>query len=146
LVLSTPVFLLDTNIVTYIVDGRSAAARDIMEDAIVHSIIAVSSITQAEILFGLERKPAATRLRTALTNFFRSVQILPWTTYTAETYAQFRVQLAKSGKTLSTADMLIAAHTAEWNATLVTHDKAFLHATPLIKVVDWATDLRTIQP
>ncbi len=133
--------LLDTNIVTYIVDGRSPAARDRMKEAMIHSSIAVSALTQAEILYGLERKPGAARLRVALTDFFRTVQVLSWSSATAQIYARLRFQMASSGKNLTAVDMLIAAHAAEWNATLVTHDRAFSHANHLIQVADWATDL-----
>ena len=133
--------LLDTNIVTYIVDGRSPAARNRMKEAMIHSSIAVSALTQAEILYGLERKPGATRLRVALTDFFRTVQVLSWTSATAQIYARLRSQMASNGNNLTAIDMLIAAHAAEWNATLVTHDKAFSHANHLIKIADWATDL-----
>jgi predicted nucleic acid-binding protein len=35
-------------------------------------------------------------------------------------------------------DLLIASHAIAAGATLVTHDKAFLHASSSLKVVDWA--------
>jgi len=38
-------------------------------------------------------------------------------------------------------DLLIASHAIAVGATLVTHDKAFLGASPSLQVVDWATDL-----
>ena len=103
--------------------------------------IVLSTISQAEILFGLENKPEATRLRLAVDKLFSTVQIASWNVAAAQACSKLRVQLAREGKNLSALDILIAAHAVPLGATLVTHDKAFIYAKPFLDVVDWAIDL-----
>jgi len=135
------IYLLDTNMATYIVSGRSKAARERLKEAMEQSTVVVSAITQAEILFGVENKPEASRLRAAIEEFFEAVQVLPWDSTAARAYGKLRAHLSAAGKSLSAMDMLIAAHAAAIGAVLVTRDKAFLHAAPFLDIVDWAIDL-----
>ena len=62
----TTLYLLDTNTVADIVSGRSKAARQTMSQLIDHSPIGISVITEAELLYGLARKPEAIRLRAGI--------------------------------------------------------------------------------
>ena len=134
-------YLLDTNTVAYIVNGRSIKARKRLKLEQAHSAVSISAITQAEILFGLEKKPEATRLRAAVAALFQALPILAWDGHAAQAYANFRARLSAAGKSLSAMDLLIASHAIAAHAVLVTHDKALLHVAPLLNVVDWATDL-----
>lgn len=127
--------------VTYFVSGRSPAVRRSYWECEGTSQIAVSTVTQAEILFGLEKKPEATRLRSLFEEFFSTVPVMPWDSAAARAYGTLRAQLSRGGKTLSVMDLLIASHAVAIGATLVTHDRAFLQATSLLNVVDWANDL-----
>ena len=137
----TALFLLDTNTASYILSGRSPAARHKMQELQEYVGIAVSAISQGEILFGTEKKPKSIRLRAAVESFLGTVQILPWDTSVAPAYGKLRAALGTAGKTLSGLDMLIAAHALAVGATLVTHDRGFLQAAAFLQVVDWATDL-----
>ncbi len=135
------IYLLDTNTATYIADGRSEAVRRQLKEAREHSTIAISTVTAAELLFGVEKKPDAGRLRVAVERLFDTLEILPWDFAVARAYGKLRAQLSKSGKTLAALDMQIAAHAVAVGAVLVTHDKAFEHASAFLDVVDWAIDL-----
>ncbi len=103
--------------------------------------MAISTITEAEILFGLESKPAAPRLRRSVEELFGTLQILASDSNAAYAYGRLRARLAAAGKSLAALDMLLAAHALSANAVLVTHDKAFLQITASLNVIDWATDL-----
>jgi tRNA(fMet)-specific endonuclease VapC len=135
------IYMLDTNTATYILRGRSSAARLSMTESLVNGRVAISAVTQADILFGLENKPGASRLRVAVEAFLHGVEVLAWDTHAAVSYARLRTRLQRAGKTLAALDMLIAAHAQSAGAVLVTHDQAFSQASPMIDVVDWATDL-----
>ena len=137
----TALFLLDTNMASYILSGRSPAARRTMREVQVFAGVAVSALTQGEILFGVEKKPEALRLRAAVETFLGAVQILPWDASVAPAYGKLRAGLGAAGKTLSGLDMLIAGHALATGATLVTHDRGFLQAANFLQVVDWAIDL-----
>ena len=133
--------MLDTNTVSYLITGRSPKARQTYLEIESHASIALSAITEAEIRFGLERKPEAVKLRIASQEFFSLVQILPWNSGVAKEYARLRASLSATGKSLSLLDLLIASHAMAADAVLVSHDHAFRHLHPFLTLIDWATDL-----
>ena len=136
-----PLFLLDTNIVGFIVNGRSLAARHELKLRLADSAVMISAVTEAEILFGLERRPEAIRLRVAVEALLSTLQIRPWDSEAADAYAKLRVGLEAAGKSLTLMDLLIASHAAAAGAILVSHDQAFQQLKPFLTVVDWATDI-----
>ena len=136
-----PLYLLDTNTASYLVSGRSPATRSTYLATEVEAGIAVSSVTEAEIRFGLHRKPEAMRLRSAFDEFFAAVQILAWDSNAAKAYGKLRAEMNARGKSLALMDLLIASQALAAEAILVTHDGAFEHLSPFLEVVDWAIDL-----
>jgi tRNA(fMet)-specific endonuclease VapC len=119
-----PVYLLDTNTVSYILTGRSPVARKKLDESLEES--AISVITEAELRYGLARKQGA---------------VLPWDSGAAKAYALMRAKMTARGKTLSAMDMLIAAQASAVGACLVTSDRAFEQVDGLFACVNWATDL-----
>lgn len=95
-------YLLDTNMVSYITNGRSPAARHTFDELIKHHAIATSSIVEGKILYGIARKPEATRLRASVEALLSVVSILPWDSVAARAYGIVRAQLPAVGKPLST--------------------------------------------
>jgi tRNA(fMet)-specific endonuclease VapC len=142
IVSSSTLYLLDTNITGYILRGRSPQARHKLEENLRNGSVAISCVTEAEILFGLELKPEARRLRTAIEQFFQVIEVVAWDREAAQAYARLRGKLQKAGKTLSEADLMIAAHAISMGAVLVSHDNAFKHVHPFVTVVDWAKDVK----
>jgi tRNA(fMet)-specific endonuclease VapC len=107
---------------TYVLSGRSPEARKRLVIEREHAIVAVSAITQGEILFGLENNPKANRLRTAIEEFFSTIEVLAWNSQTAHAYGRLRARISAAGKVLSAMDLLIASHAIAVNAILVTHN------------------------
>ena len=134
-------YLLDTNMVSYIVKGRSLVASDKLVALSGNEVAAVSTITVAEIRYGLAKRPEATALKSLVNSFLASIQVLPWGTDEAEVYGSVRAKLEKKGVTLGNMDMMIAAHAIVAKAMLVTNDKAFAQVDELSALVNWATDL-----
>ena len=140
--MSRTVYLLDTNSVSFLINGRSPATRrHYLQAEARGAIIAVSAITEAEVLFGFAKRPEATRLRANFEDFVTTVRLLPWDSAVARAYARFRAELRATGKNIGVMDLLIASHAIAANAILVTHDRALHRASPSLNVVDWATDL-----
>lgn len=130
-------YLLDTNTISYAASGRSPAAlRRISQQPTGNVLISV--VSYAEVRYGLERRPDATRLRRATDALFAEAAIMPWTQATADAYAQLRFAMERTGRALAPLDMLIAAHALEAGATLVSNDRAFRHV-PGLTVEDWTT-------
>jgi tRNA(fMet)-specific endonuclease VapC len=98
--------------------------------------LAISAVTEAELLFGAARKPEAIRLSVAVDEFLLRVQALPWDSKATRHYADVRATLERHGKPMGNLDMMIAAHALAVEAILVTNDRAFLRLGNL-KLEDW---------
>lgn len=133
--------MLDTNMVSYIVKGRSKAARARLLALKDDEVAAVSAITEAEIRYGLAKRPEATALKALMDGFLASIKILPWGRDEADAYGRVRAKLEKQGISLANMDMMIAAHAIATGAVLVTNDKVFAQVDELSATVNWATDL-----
>ena len=128
-------YLLDTNTVSYAIRGGPAAVRRHLI-AVSKSSIVLSTFTQAELLYGLARKPEAKELRSAVTGFMRDFVILPWDSAAAAAYGNLRAAQERKGRRLSHEDMMIASHALSLGLTLVTADKAFSYVDGL-RTEDW---------
>lgn len=133
--------MIDTNTVSYIVKGKSPAARAKLAGLQSNQIACISAITEGELRYGLAKSPNGPALRVSIEAFFTKLQILPWGRDEAVAYGQVRARQEAAGKTLGNLDMLIAAHAISVNAILVTNDKAFAHVPDLSGTVSWASDL-----
>jgi tRNA(fMet)-specific endonuclease VapC len=137
----TALYMLDINMVSYVVKGHSRAARARMLNLDEDESACLSVITEAEILYGLAKRPEAAALRERMEWFLAGVNVLPWGRNEAKAYGALRAKLELSGKPLENMDMQIAAHAIATGAALVTNDKAFAQVDDLRATVNWATDL-----
>ena len=134
--MSTQRFMLDTNIASFIIKGSPAVAAHMR--TVPMSAICISAITEAELLLGVAKKPQAKHLPIIVNEFLLRVEILPFNSDAAQTYAQLRTACEKNGKSLSCMDMLIAAHALAENTVLITNDKAFYHLDSDLTLLDWS--------
>ncbi len=133
--------MLDTNTVTYIAKGRSLASSTRLLDLKDDEVACVSAITEAEIRYGLSKRPEATTLKALMDGFLGSIQVLAWGRKEADTYGRVRAKLENDGMSLGNMDMMMAAHAIVTGAVLVTNDKSFAQVSELHATVNWATDL-----
>ncbi|MBC7620323.1 MAG: type II toxin-antitoxin system VapC family toxin [Candidatus Saccharibacteria bacterium] len=116
--------MLDTNVVSHIMQGRDAALLARLTALPVGQVV-MSSITLAELEYGLHRKGQPERLRNAMTQVLLRMDVLPWDEAVANCYGSFCAALETQGISLSDFDMMIAAHAVTVDATLVSRDRAF---------------------
>ncbi len=102
--------MLDTNMVSYIVKGRSLVASERLLALNGDEVACVSTITEGEIRYGLARRPGATALHSLMTSFLASIQVAAWDRNAAEIYGRVRAALESKGLTLGSLDMMIASH------------------------------------
>lgn len=124
--------LLDTNVASSLIREPSSS----LLVALASRRVCVSVITEAELRFGVARKPSATRLAQLVDSFLESVEVLPWTSQTAQLYARLRANLERSGIGLSSLDLLIAAQSLEAGLELATRDRAF-ERVPGLALLEW---------
>lgn len=117
-------YLLDTNVVSHIMQGRDDELLARLAATTVGQV-AMSSVTLAEIEYGLQRRGQPVRLRNALAQVLLRMDVLPWDEDVAVRYGALCTKLETEGISLSDMDMMIAAHAVAVGATLVSHDKAF---------------------
>jgi tRNA(fMet)-specific endonuclease VapC len=134
-------YLLDTNTLSYIANGRSPAARGRLQALDIEDVVCISSITEAEIRYGLARRPHARALRAAVEDLLFKLRILPWGSKEAAAYGELRAQLEAKGASLAELDMLIAAQAIAQGAVLVSNDRAFSQLAALHRVENWADDI-----
>jgi tRNA(fMet)-specific endonuclease VapC len=137
----TQFWMLDTNTVSYIVRGKSSAARTKLYRLQGDEIGCMSVITEAELRYGVSKQAPGSARLSALNTLFDKLCILPWGSAEALVYGNLRAKLERAGKVLGNLDMLIAAHAISANATLVTRDKTFSQVEDMRPPVNWATDL-----
>ncbi len=135
--MTNPLYMLDTNMCSYIIKGQPTAVREHLLHVPMSSDC-ISDITEAELLRGVMKKPEAKRLPLIVNEFLLCVDILPWDSHTAKAYARLRTSCEAEGKSLSAMDMLIAAHSVAAKATLVTNDKAFYNVVHHLVLEDWS--------
>ena len=117
-------YLLDTNVVSHIMQGRDADLLARLTQLPVGRAV-LSSITLAELEYGLHRKGQPQRLRNALAQILLRMDVLSWDESVATCYGEFCSALESQGINLSDFDMMIAAHAVAADAILVSRDKAF---------------------
>ena len=128
-------YLLDTNTVSHLIRQHAAVALRVV--AAPMASLCISAITEGELLYGLARRPDATRLRAVVEQFLLRVDVLPWDRAAAKRYGTLRALMESKGQTLAPLDMQIAAHAQSAGAVLVTSDRAFKQITGL-PLEDWS--------
>ena len=139
-------YLLDTNTFSYIATVVSPAARAefrrLLDDP--NAELGISSITEAEIRFGMEKRALGPARKRALETLMATLEILPWDSRAAVVYGIARASLEEQGLSMAAMDLLIGAHAASLDAVLVTRDNVFTQAGKALNLratVNWATDL-----
>ncbi|WP_255538718.1 type II toxin-antitoxin system VapC family toxin [Polynucleobacter sp. Latsch14-2] len=126
--------MLDTNTVSSLIKQNQLVRKRIT--SLPMDKLCLSVISEAELLYGLAKKPHATNLHQVVQEFLKRIEVLAWNSDVAEHYAILRADLEAKGAVLGSLDMQIAAHAFEAGAVLVTNDQAFKSVKKL-KVEDW---------
>lgn len=139
-------YLLDTNTFSYIVSGKSQAARAefrrLTSDP--DAQLCISVMTEAEVRYGMKKRALSPARRAAIEGLFANLEILPWGSEEAAVYANALPELEAQGLGVEAMDFLIGVHAAASSDVLVTHDKIFARIAEIVGIpatVDWAKDI-----
>ena len=128
-------YLLDTNMARYVIKGSVPHVRErLMRTPMAE--VGISVIAEAELRFGVAKKPEAARLGVAVEEFLLRVEILPWDSAAAKSYARIRAEIERAGEPMGNLDMMIAAQALAAGVRLVTRDHVF-HRLKQLKIEDW---------
>ncbi len=128
--------MLDTNICIYIIKKRPIQVLQALQQ---HDVgeLCVSSITVAELEYGVEKSGNPERNRIALTEFLAPFEILNFDDNAAREFGVIRATLEKQGRVIGPFDMQIAAHARASDLIIVTNNvKEFDRVQDLI-VENW---------
>lgn len=128
-------YLLDTNIVIYVIKQRPREALEIFNRH--HGHMAVSAITVAELVHGAEKSQLPARNLNVVEDFCSRLAVLPYAEAAAHHYGAIRAALAGMGQTIGVNDLHIAAHARSQGLTLVTNNLREFERVPGLLVENW---------
>ena len=115
-------FLLDTDTASRLMRAERATVNAMRRSGA--SSIAVSAVTQSELLYGAHLRAERPAIMAAVQAFLARVTVEPWDENAAANHADIRAKVKAKGRSAGTFDLMIAAHARALGATLVTGDKA----------------------
>ena len=131
-------YLLDTNICIYIINEKPMKILRKFERYPVHDF-GISSITQAELQYGVTKSKNKKTNQDALNEFLLPLTILPFHgDKLIACYGEIRVLLESKGRTPGPLDMLIAAHALSLDLTIISNNIKEFSRVPNIKCKNWA--------
>jgi tRNA(fMet)-specific endonuclease VapC len=132
-------FLLDTNMCIYLIKKKPPQVLQKFTDYSVGEI-GISSITVAELQYGVEKSQHSTKNRRALEQFLIPLIIADFDEQAAEVYGKVRAALEAQGMPIGALDTLIAAQALSLGVTLVTNNTREFSRVPDLNLVNWAAD------
>lgn len=127
--------MLDTDIFSFVVDGRHPEVRQMVAKN--QGRVSISVLTLAEALFGAKKKNSP-RLESLIEMFRELFPVVQWSEDVADAYAVIRAQLEASGNLIGDMDMLIAASAVAGGYVLVTNNVRHFQRIEGLIVENWA--------
>ena len=130
--------LLDTNTCIAVIKQKP---MQVLKHLSRHSVgdVGLSSITLAELQYGVEKSLHQERNQQALDEFLLPLVIADFDAKAASIYGKVRTELERKGTPIGSLDTLIAAHALSLNVTLVTNNLREFRRVTSLKVVDWTS-------
>ena len=129
-------FLLDTNICIYIIKQKPP---EVLQRFNTYQVgdIGISSITVAELEFGVQKSQFPAKNQQALTQFLLPLKIVDFDHSAAIIYGNIRAILEKQGTPIGSLDTLIAAHALSLQTTLITNNVKEFSRVPNLPLDNW---------
>ncbi|HEY9784024.1 MAG TPA: PIN domain-containing protein [Candidatus Obscuribacterales bacterium] len=134
----TALYLLDTDICSYIMKRSHAKVLQRLVSVDIESV-AISVITEAELLFGLKLSANEKQNQDSLDAFIKHVSVIEWSRSAAEHYADICAYLTKRGQLIGANDLLIAAQARSLGACLVTNNEREFSRVQDLSIENWAS-------
>jgi tRNA(fMet)-specific endonuclease VapC len=130
-------YMLDTNICIYIIKEKPKKVLDIFHTLDIGDVC-ISSITLAELEYGVEKSNYKERNKLALAGFLSSIEILPFSDKAAAEYGKIRASLERQSNIIGAYDLMIGAHALCENITLVTNNIKEFKRIKNLSLENWA--------
>lgn len=134
-------YILDTNICIYIINEKPLKVLRKFEKYPVYEF-GISSITHAELQYGVEKSKNKNTNQDALDEFLLPLTILPFHGKgLVKCYGEIRASLESKGKTIGPLDMLIASHALSMDLTIISNNIKEFSRIPNLKCENWIRKL-----
>jgi len=130
-------YLLDTNICIYLIKRQSERILARLEKLHPEDV-AISSVTFAELEYGVKKSAQVARNAQALLLFAAPLVIAPFDAAAASNYGDVRSDLEKRGKPIGALDTMIGAHALALGVTLVTNNTREFSRIRGLDLENWA--------
>lgn len=130
--------MLDTDICIYVIKNKSRALVQKFKTVLQKQVIGISSITYAELQFGIQNSAKINDNQFALAEFLVPLQTFDFDEKAGIQFGRMRRKLQLSGTPIGPYDMLIAAHALSLQATLVTNNEREFKRVDGLHVENWA--------
>ncbi|MBN8562313.1 MAG: type II toxin-antitoxin system VapC family toxin [Leptolyngbya sp. UWPOB_LEPTO1] len=130
-------YLLDTNICIYLIKQRPPKVLERFSNLAL-SDIGISSITVAELEYGVCKSQQQEKNRNALMQFLILLEIVAFDQAAATLYGAIRSDLESRGLVIGAMDMLIAAHALSLSVTLVSNNVREFSRIANLSLQNWA--------
>lgn len=128
-------YLLDTNIVIYVMKHRPALVR---ERFIRHQgQLAISAITLMELVYGAEKSAQTERNLREIEGFAARLDVLAYDEAAANHSGQIRAELARAGTPIGPYDQMIAGHARALGLILVSNNLREFERVPGLRLENW---------
>lgn len=129
--------MLDTNICIYLIKKKPEKVLSRFRSNTIGDI-GISSITLAELRYGVEKSLQVQKNREALNAFLLPLEIADFDAEAALSYGIIRAVLEKAGTPIGSMDMLIGAHAMSLGVTLVTNNVREFKRIRNLNIADWS--------
>ena len=130
--------MLDTNICIYLIKRHSLQLLDRFK-AYSTGDIGISSITVAEMQYGVERSQRQKQNQEALDLFLATLEVANFDVYAAQEAGRIRANLAGKGTPIGAYDLLIGGHALSLDVTLVTNNAREFSRIGGLKLENWVS-------
>jgi tRNA(fMet)-specific endonuclease VapC len=131
-------YLLDTNIVIYILKRRPLSVLTTFNQHAGH--LAISAVTLAELLHGAEKSAKPAENLATVEDFCSRLEVLPYDAHAAAHYGSIRAALERQGEPIGVNDLHIAGHARSRGLTLVSNNLREFRRVPGLLLENWIGD------
>ena len=129
-------YLLDTNICIFAINKRPKNILEIIKNKSKSGIF-ISSLTVAELEYGVENSKYIEDNRIALLKFLSIFNVLNFDDMDAAPYGKLKTKLKKNGQIIGPIDMLLAAQAISKELIFVTNNVDEFKRIDGLKIEDW---------
>lgn len=129
-------YLLDTNICIYLMKNMYPELQNRVHKEELFNI-ALSSITVAELEYGIAKSQFPKKNRELFYGFISPFEIIPFSELDAESFGYIRAYLNQKGSPIGPYDLQIAAQCISRNLCLITNNVKEFNRVPNLEIENW---------